>query len=453
MRHEHLTWPRLFQRLRRNEEPGSWLLELPLTLIHSCPGCRERCGDLLEILAENDSQEFAQQVDFLDLALIRSRRRARARWQRFPASIEATRAQLETGPASYGMVELLVDESRRHAAEDLEKALAYATMAVAMAPRLPTRLPGDDTLVGADDEEPLDASAQAEALALAHGVLGNAHRVRRELIEAEAAFEQAGRYLQEVEFCLFEGRARVLSMQGSLLTDKRRLHEAVEVLERAEAALRQKATPDPERQAELLYQLSVCWSLLDDPQAAIGVLKPYLKETPTPTIRPWLRLAIQHHLAGMYATAGATNEAQALLSTIRVLADRHGTELDQLRVQWLKGRIAYAEKAPDLAFQILKDTQDGFVEHGRIQEAAVIALEVILALIALGEQEAAVDHARTALAILVPLRVSTEAMIAFSVVLRDAAKNTLNADLTSTLILWVSGGDFAAKRRKRDDLP
>jgi len=439
MKHDqHLTWPEILWLFNR-WDPGPYLFAIPIARLRSCPLCRAQCGDLLEML---ETGEIDENVDYFDLVLARSRRRARRIWSRLKdTDLKWMRRSLTRAPALWGLVEILIEESRTQASVDRDRALAFAQMAVAMADRLPTRSPGDETLVDNDAEEPLTLSARAEALALAYAVLGNAYRVSEEIHDAAKQFVIARGYLLDVrEGCLFQGRARVLSLHGSLLTDRRRLREAVEVLEDALVEAREAAVPEPELIVGITIQLSTALGLLGESVSAVSAIDGVMASPLEATLSPRTRHFLRNRLAVELVRAGQPLRAQRLLPEIRRYAEQDDSQTHGQRILWLEARIALATGRPETALENFQRLQNTYLEQRCAFEVALLAFEIALTYHELQDNSGVLGAVEKALALLIPMELGTEALGALTLLARSAQRHSVKAETLRALIRWLEGG-------------
>ncbi len=438
MSHVHLTWPRLLRILYKSEKPGRGALDLPLVLIESCAECRANSADLVEML---EAGEIPDDIGYFGLALLRSRRRARATWEGLKdRSPEMLTQSLKQVPATYGMVDLLVEESHQQASIDRNLAHRFAKAALRMALSLPVRLPEDRTLVGPDDEEPLDPPVRTEMFALVYGVLGNAYRKLYQFQDAAEAFDTALAYLKEGEHgaCFLHGRARVLSLQGSLLMDTRRLEEAIQVLEAASEAAADEKAPLALR-AEIAIKQSLVLGLADPSEEAIAPLRQLL-ETSEGEFSPSVAFRLQHTFTTQLVCAGLITAARTLLPEVYRLSIDGAPGLDALRVRWLEGRILCAEGHRQEALDLFEALQKDFLEEKAIHEAALLALEIAGVLLDLDRQAETVEHARQALALFLPLQLSKEMHSALALLAQAAERQSVSQHLITALLRYAQGG-------------
>jgi len=440
--HQHLTWSRILWPIYHSEEPGLWQVEPSLVALEGCEGCREGCPGLWEMA---EAGEFSERLNFFELALKRSRWLANRDWQslsKLPP--ELMRQALRRHPATYGLVDLLVEESHRQASMDRDCALLLAESAVEMAECLPTLSPDADTETQPLPEEALDTAVRAEMLALAHAVLGNAHRVAYRRWEAEAAFRQALVYLQETEEdarCELQGRARVLSMHASFLTDTRRLDAAIECLAEAANAAEQDLRCPTTLIADIAIKRSIALGLAHRDLEALTVLKG-LKPALQGALPTRLRLFLRHRFSEQFLWCDNPRDARSALESVKQLCQRVGRGLDFLRVRWLEGRIVAAEGDLSTALQILAETQEHLLAEKAIHEAALLALEIAAVLHALGRLEETERHARQAVVLFLPLGLDEETLCALSLLADAACRRCLTPKLIDALLRYARGGEI-----------
>ena len=440
MEHEHLTWPRVLWLLRRAEEPGRWLLDLPLVCIENCEGCRENCGDLVEML---EAGELTEKVDFFELALVRSRRQAEWDWETLhKGSAEWLRQTLKRRPASYGMVNLLVEESRRLASIEKTQALLLAEAAVEMAHRLPTRLPDDDSLVEPFEDEPLDPPAKAEMLALAYAVHGNALRVAYRIWDAPRSYQKARDYLAETESegHVFQGCARVLSLYASFLTDTRQLQEALAVLEEAQEAVEADQRCPADLRAAVVIKRARVLGFCQQEQQALSCLTS-IPRTICAELPVDYRFGLLFMTALQYLYTGDIESAADFVPQIQELGDQLGRELDALKVRWLEALIVRERGDHDTSLERLQNLQKEFLERECLHEASLLTLDIAWALYAKGRHQETLEYAREAFSLFLPLNLPSESMMAMALLARAARRQALDRDLLIALMRLAQGGE------------
>ena len=441
MDHEHLTWPKLLHLFYRCEEPGRWLLGFSLDLIESCDECRAACGDLPELL-----DDIPERVGCHALALLRSRHRAKKAWQdlrdRSPEMLTQT---LKRTPATYGMVDLLVDESHEQASIDRNRALLLAEAALEMAQRLPAYPPKASADVLGVVEEPLDPPARAEMLALAYGVLGNAYRVQDRDLEAVRTLAHAVNLLEELGEGPFlsHGRARILSFQTSLLMDHRRFSDAMTAIEYASEAAVDVRPVRSTLVAEIAIKRSLVLGLSGHPEKAIEPLRALLAEHGQALPRRVMLFA-RHALATQLLCCGQTEEAKIQLPLIQQVAKDIGHPLDELRVLWLEARMLGANGKWSESLDSFQTLQQEFLRQDSIHEAALLVLEIAGVLLALGRTQETMERAHQALALFLPLRLSKEMHSALALLAKAAERQSLSHPFIAALLRYAQGGPLPA---------
>ncbi len=439
--HEHLNWFRVLRLVYHSSEAGLWQLEQgPLVALEVCEGCREGCPGLWEMA---EAGEFSEELDFFELSLKRSHYFAEKAWQDLkPLGADLLRQALRRQEATYGLVNLLVESSHAQASMDSSRALLLAQSALEMAERLPVIDPELDTESQPEPVDAMDGAMRAEMLALAHGVLGNALRVRYKVWDAEKEFRKALEYLEETEddaCCRLQGRARVLSMFGSLLTDTRRLDGALEVLEDAAASTERYGA----LAVTIALQRSLALGLSNRDRESLKVLlllrKGYLSD-----FSARIRYCLWHRLVEQLVYCGRAKLARQFLPRVKDLASNLSV-LDRLRVRWVEARILATEGCLPEASEIFLELQSLCLDEGAIHEAALLALEIAATLHALERPAETEEHAVRAVNLFVGLGLDRETLCALSLLAHAAQHRMLTNDLLGALIRYARGGPPPAR--------
>jgi tetratricopeptide (TPR) repeat protein len=246
-------------------------------------------------------------------------------------------------------VERLCAESARAAAGDADRSAELARLAL----RIAEVSPGDPSW---------RAGLRSHALAY----LANARRVGADLDGAEA---RRLRIESGASGPLLLPEWRLLDLEASLLRDRRRFGEALELLGRARAAAPAEET------ARVLLKRASTQEQAGDVEAAILVLREAapLAETVDDRRVSW---GIRFNLATNLCHLGRYREAEDLLPEIRAIAAGLGHELDRLRVLWLSGRIAAGMGHGEEARAAFEEARRHFAARRNGYDAALVTLEL-----------------------------------------------------------------------------
>jgi tetratricopeptide (TPR) repeat protein len=325
-------------------EIRAWLEEqtstlVPADLLQTLPAVLERHAPELEARLREAER------DFEDLL-------ARPREERL-SRIDRARSRFR-GPF---LAERLIQESRRRNLADPGEALHLAELARAVLHRSP-------------------ASPEAANLAaLATAAMGNACRAAGDLRRAEEHFRHA-RYL-----ILHEGvtAARVLGeidhLEGSLRKDQRRFQEAEALFTRA--AMLFRISGDSSGTAKALLNLGSMYYYSSRLEPAIEMVRTALERL-SPDEEPRLYLNGRHNLALYLAEAGRYEQAAGLVAADADLYRRFPEPWTQLRLTWLRGKIAAGLGETQDAERLFRETRDGFLAQGNVYDAAMASLDLAL---------------------------------------------------------------------------
>lgn len=309
--------------------------------------------DLLDTFHSRLVREAALEVD---------RRRGEATWAALQAwDEEAWPGVVERHPEFRGwaLAERLCAESRRAAARSAKEARALAELALKVARLLP-----------AEEAGSLFAR-RLEGFALAH--VANALRVGGSLPKADEAYTRANKLWDEGAAGDPEPRrlteAVVLSLAASLLKDQGWFPEALERLDRAAELAHGPLV------ADLWISRANVLELQGKYEAALATLRrlePLLERDAQPRTRWLQRFALMANLCHL----GRAREAEALLPEAQAVALERGDELDQLRLEWLRGRIAAGLGRLREAAGCFEAVCEAFERQGNAADAALAAVEL-----------------------------------------------------------------------------
>jgi tetratricopeptide (TPR) repeat protein len=333
---------------------------------------------------------------------LEARQRAASLWARLKRYSAAQRRTIVEELAefrSWALCELLCEESIKAAADNADRALELANLALRVAELIP-------------GEEPWRSRVQGYAWA--H--VGNARRVKGNLQGAEEAFGRSQKLWRAgaPESGLLD-EARVLGLEASLRRDQRLLPQAMGLLERALVV---------DQGCETKYLLLNKAKLLEelgDFEAAIATLRraiPFVEaaEESRFLLVFWQNLAVNLYFLGRF------DEAQELLPRLRDLASNYGDDLDLLRLRWLEGRVIAGLGGRSEAIGILSRAREGFTSRGMAYDGALISLELALVYLEEGRTAEVKILARQITPVFQAQGIHREALAAFKL-FRDAAEH------------------------------
>ncbi len=329
--------------------------------------------------------------------------------------------------ASWGLVELLCEESRAIAGENFHRALALGELAVAAA----TRTKGQRLPEGGGEA--------LQMLALA--ALGNAYRVNDELPAAGLAFQLAGaqrRLLTAGAFPVLQVEA--LSLEASFEIDRRSFPAAFARLDEALALARGLEQPQPAAEARLqlvLSQALVETRRIDEAIAACGRAAA-LAATATGTDRDLrLRFIATHNQVFFLSELGRYGEAEALLPDVEALGALHGTGTDWLRLDWVKARLLQAKGNWQQASGLLEYVRRAFIAAGQCYSGALVALERATLLFEAGRLAEVQQIAADLVGVFSAQAVHREALAAITLFKEAAQTSTLNQSLLVSMLTYL----------------
>jgi transcriptional regulator with XRE-family HTH domain/tetratricopeptide (TPR) repeat protein len=310
---------------------------------------------------------------------------------------------------SWGLCELICEESVKAAAGDAGKALELAELALRIAKRVP----------GAEGR-----LAQGWAWAF----VGNARRVGGNLPAADEAFARS-RELWGAGTSGDPGfldESRLLDLEASLRRDQRRLPETLDLLDRASANAKGPAA------ARILVQMAKTAEELDDYPAALETLRRAASVVDSED-EPLL-FSIRHNLVAYLVVLGRHGEAARLLPEVRQLAIRLGNDLNLVRLRWLEARVSASMGQIEEAIAALRQVRGEFATRGIAYDTALATLELAVLLAEQGRAREVKDLARQMAFIFKAQGVHREALAALSMFRRAAEEETVTAELARSVL-------------------
>jgi tetratricopeptide (TPR) repeat protein len=255
---------------------------------------------------------------------------------------------------SAALVRLLVGESRKRVQADPGEALHLARLGRLVAHCNP-RMPGAFDLI-----------------ALATAQMANACRAGSDRRQAEEHFGHARYVITHHGVTDIEILARVDYLEGSLRMDQRLFFQAEDLLARAATLFR--VSGDPVETARVLVTLGNLYFFQDDRGRAIEATTAALKGMRADR-EPRLYLCARYNLARYLTEDGRYDEAADILSVDEDLYREFPEAWTQLRLTWLRGKIAAGRGEIDAAEKAFLEARDGFIAGGIGYDAAMVAIE------------------------------------------------------------------------------
>jgi tetratricopeptide (TPR) repeat protein len=312
------------------------------------------------------------------------------------------------------LAELLIEESRRRTPADPREGYDLAEAARAVVQRSPDH---PDTF---------------SLLALASAHMANACRAGGDL-------RRAGEHFQHVRYLVrHEGvtdpivLAQIDHLEGSLRKDQRRFEEAEALLTRAAMLFRiSGASVETTRVfctlGALFFQHGRFGQAIETTEAAL--------ESLLPEAEPRLYLMGRHNLALYLAEAGRFAQAAGLVAADEDLYRQHPEPWTQLRLSWLRGKIAAGLGETAEAEGFFRETRAGFVEQRNGYDAAMASLDLALLYLKGGRTADVLPLAEEMVALFEAQDVHREALAAV-LLFQEAAQRT---EVTAAMVRELAG--------------
>jgi tetratricopeptide (TPR) repeat protein len=255
---------------------------------------------------------------------------------------------------SPALVRLLVGESRKRVQTDADEAFHLARLGRLVAHCNP-QMPGAFDLI-----------------ALATAQMANACRASGDLRQAEEHFGHSRYVITHHGVTDTEILARVDTLEGSLRMDQRLFSQAEELLDRA--AMLYKVSGDPVESVRVLVTLGGLYFFQGDLGRAIEATTAALKGMRADS-EPRLYLCARYNLARYVTEDGQYDEAADILNVDEDLYREFPEAWTQLRLTWLRGKIAAGRGESDAAEKAFLAAREGFMAAGHGYDAAMVMSE------------------------------------------------------------------------------
>ena len=364
MEDDHLSLETMAKWLAGRLEHEAVLERIVPHLLERCPVCRDRFEQIRRLKTEagHDDEEVGVFEWREAPELLRS-------MEELPVAEQHRRAQEDETFHTWGFCQLLLQRSRESISEDPALALTRAELAVEVSRHLGPAY---------DPDWVLDLRARACAR------LGNARRVLGELWSADAAFREAESCLSRSTSGNTWARAEVLDLKSSLRQDQRRFDESLDLVRRAHLLYQEEG--DVHGVAKILLKESKIFREMGDLDRAIAALRETIPEIDAAG-DPRLSGAARHNLLYCLMESGRHQEAWDLLPDVRDRFRDSARPLDQVRLRWAEGGLAYELGRIEEAEAAYREIGEEFLRQGMFHNAALVGLDLARLLLQQGRIE------------------------------------------------------------------
>jgi tetratricopeptide (TPR) repeat protein len=405
-------------------------------LANLCPVCRR------EILAWREEEERSRGgayefvLETLPLVLRRHAPDLEERWRRAERDLaallrlpaEERRARIDRARSRFrgpSLAELLVQESRRRIPGAPREAYHLAELARLIIHRSPA------------------TSESFDLVALASAHMANACRAGGDLRLAEEHFGFVRYVITHQGVTDPRTLGQIDHLEGSLRCDQRLFGQAEMLLSRA--AMLYRVSGSPVGTGRVLLTLGTMYYQQGNLGRAVETTEAALEGLP-PETEPRLYLNGRHNLAVYLTESGRFEEAADLLEADEALYRRFPEPWTQLRLSWLRGKIAAGRGEFAAAEQWLLETRDGFVREGIGYDAAMVSLDLALLYLKEGRTGDVRRLAEEMVSIFEAQDVHREAMAAVMLFREAARREEVTAALVIEVMRALRPGTAAGER-------
>ncbi|HSG40788.1 MAG TPA: hypothetical protein VLE27_14195, partial [Thermoanaerobaculia bacterium] len=286
-------------------------------------------------------------------------------------------------------------------------------------------------------------SGTFDLLALCFAQMANAHRASGDLVTAEEHFRFV-RHLMRSEGVIDPRLvAQIDHLEGSLRKDQRRFPEAEGLLTRA--AMLYRIAGEGIDSARVLLTLGAAYFRQRLFERALEVTRTAL-EGISPETEPRLYLMGRHNLVDYLAEAGRFAEAAELLASDKELYRRYPEPWTQLRLSWVRAKIAAGLGETQEAERLFLETRAGFIRQGIGYDVAMVSLDLTLLYLRQGRASEVRRLAEETVALFEAQEVHREALAAL-LLLREAARRE---EVTVSIVREVAERLTAASSPRQD---
>jgi tetratricopeptide (TPR) repeat protein len=403
-------------------------------LYGGCARCRCRIQTLSAPLLLTEPWTAADAVpeDQYEEALTRLEGTARAlmhRWRKESEKLQRALSLLDQSPAGLGderfpwsqaralhgwpLCEALLRKSWEARFGDPQRMLKLAESAANMAKHIKQETyPWPGTL------RDLRVRALAE--------LGNAYRVNDRFSEADAAFDQAWRIIEE------EGTedpllyAHLLDLWASLRRAQRRLAEAIALLDRVHELYLEAG--EPHRAGRALISVAINTHYLGSPREAVTIFEQGLAHL-EPKREPQLVAIAQQARLHALTECGEFGQASRLLLESGLREAFAKEPLNLLKLRWVEGKIHAGLGRQARAERAFTEVRHEYHRLGQVYDAALVGLELAAIWLKQGKADQVLELAEEMYETLEDLAVQREAARALHFIREACRLQAVNAPM------------------------
>jgi tetratricopeptide (TPR) repeat protein len=320
---------------------------------------------------------------------------------------------------TWGLFELLLEESRHPTRVEPLRAEEQLRLALALTDRLDPRRYGPGSV----------EAAKARTWAY----LGNTLRILSHFRRAEQAFQMAELYLSQSWHDPLD-EALILDLKGSLRRAQRRFDESLVLLDDAIGLYRE--LNEPHLQGRALMTKGLVLQYNGDVAGATACFRSSLFLLDG-TEEPRLVAASQFNLMTCLYDSGLTVEAAALIPEARHLMEQVGTRSDLLHLRWLEAAVAAVLGQNEEAEQAFIEVKDAFSADRLAFDAALVSLDLASFYARQGRTAEVKPLAEEILPIFQSCEVPQEALAAVIVFQKAAAMEQLTLGLMDEISAFL----------------
>lgn len=345
--------------------------EVVCHLLTGCEECRQVTSEIWPLGAHPRSERWPEfestfrrvvaQVRDREAGVSEERKRAEALLEELESHPPSRQLLLVLNSQrfhSWFLAELVLERVVTTGFNDPARALELAELGVALCDRL--------------SEQRYGVRLINDLRARAWGCLGNARRVNSLLAEAAEAFQRGAEFLAEGTGDPLEEASFVIR-QARFVQAQRDFRPATRLYDRAIAIYRR--TGDTHLMGRTMIDKGTCYHSAGELDRAIVSTQEGLKHLDRKRDGR-MALVAKHNLSLYLSEDGNVDQAMRLLKEILPLYAGRKNAMDLLRLRWLEGRLAQAQREFDRAEEAFEEVRKGFTDRGIPYDAATVSMDL-----------------------------------------------------------------------------